>query len=133
MRNEECSGTLCEASYAGAACGAPRPSSVPARPFGDPMSVTREDVLHVAALAKLRLGEEEIERMQRDLTRILGYVELLGELALDDVEPTAHVAVDVAPLRPDRIVPGLTTQAALSEAPRTLDGGFAVPAFVDEG
>ena len=97
------------------------------------MSVTREDVLHVAALAKLRLSEDEIERMQRDLARILGYVELLGELSLDDVEPTAHVAVDRAPLRPDRIVPGLTREAALSEAPRTLEGGFAVPAFLDEG
>ena len=101
--------------------------------LGDPMSVTREDVLHVAALAKLRLSEDEIERMQRDLARILGYVELLGELSLDDVEPTAHVAVDAAPLRPDRIVPGLTREAALSEAPRTLEGGFAVPAFLDEG
>jgi aspartyl-tRNA(Asn)/glutamyl-tRNA(Gln) amidotransferase subunit C len=97
------------------------------------MSVTREDVLHVAALAKLRLSEEEIERMRRDLARILGYVELLGELSLDDVEPTAHVAVDAAPLRPDSVVPGLTTEAALAEAPRTLEGGFAVPAFVDEG
>ncbi|MBN1607203.1 MAG: Asp-tRNA(Asn)/Glu-tRNA(Gln) amidotransferase subunit GatC [Polyangiaceae bacterium] len=97
------------------------------------MSVTREDVLHVAALAKLRLGEEEIERMRRDLARILGYVELLGELSLDDVEPTAHVAVDTAPLRPDSVVPGLTTGAALAEAPRTLEGGFAVPAFLDEG
>jgi aspartyl-tRNA(Asn)/glutamyl-tRNA(Gln) amidotransferase subunit C len=97
------------------------------------MSVTREDVLHVAALAKLRLSDEEIEQMQRDLTRILGYVELLGELSLDDVEPTAHVAVDTAPLRPDSVVPGLTTQAALSEAPRTLENGFAVPGFVDEG
>ena len=97
------------------------------------MSVTREDVLHVAALAKLSLGEEEIDRMQRDLTRILGYVELLGALALDDVEPTAHVAVDAAPLRPDAIVAGLTREAALSEAPRSLEGGFAVPAFLDEG
>ena len=97
------------------------------------MSVTRDDVLHVAALAKLRLSEDEIERMQRDLARILGYVELLGELSLDDVEPTAHVAVDRAPLRPDCIVPGLTREAALSEAPRTLEGGFAVPAFLDEG
>jgi aspartyl-tRNA(Asn)/glutamyl-tRNA(Gln) amidotransferase subunit C len=97
------------------------------------MSVTREDVLHVAALAKLKLGEEELERMQRDLTRILGYVDLLGELSLDDVEPTAHVAVDAAPLRPDSIVPGLTREEALAEAPRTLEGGFAVPAFLDEG
>jgi aspartyl-tRNA(Asn)/glutamyl-tRNA(Gln) amidotransferase subunit C len=97
------------------------------------MSVTREDVLHVAALAKLRLSEEEIDRMQRDLARILGYVDLLGELPLDGVEPTAHVAVDAAPFRQDAVVAGLTTEAALAEAPRTLEGGFAVPAFLDEG
>ena len=97
------------------------------------MSVTREDVLHVAALAKLKLGDDEVERMQRDLTNILGYVELLAELDLDQVEPTAHVAVDAAPLRPDAAIPGLETERALSEAPRTLEGGFAVPAFMDEG
>jgi aspartyl-tRNA(Asn)/glutamyl-tRNA(Gln) amidotransferase subunit C len=97
------------------------------------MSVTREDVLHVAALAKLKLGEEEVERMQRDLTNILGYVELLGELDLTEVEPTAHVAVDAAPFRADTTVASLPTELALSEAPRTLEGGFAVPAFMDEG
>lgn len=97
------------------------------------MTVTREEVLHIAALSKLKLGEDELERMQRDLSRILGYVELLGELSLDDVDPTAHVAVDAAPLRPDAGVPGLSSDVALSEAPRTLAGGFAVPAFMDEG
>ena len=97
------------------------------------MAITRQDVLHVASLAKLRLNDAEVDPMRRDLEQIIGYVELLGELSLDGVEPTAHVAVDAAPLRPDRSDPGLLPEQALAEAPRTSAGGFAVPAFVDEG
>ena len=97
------------------------------------MAITRQDVLHVAGLAKLRLDDHEVDAMRRDLEQIIGYVELLGELSLDDVEPTAHVAVDAAPLRTDQPTPGLSPAQALAEAPRTSAGGFAVPAFVDEG
>jgi aspartyl-tRNA(Asn)/glutamyl-tRNA(Gln) amidotransferase subunit C len=97
------------------------------------MAITRQDVLHVAGLAKLRLDDSEVDPMRRDLEQIIGYVELLGELRLDDVEPTAHVAVEAAPLRTDQPASGLSSERALAEAPRTSAGGFAVPAFVDEG
>ena len=96
------------------------------------MAITRETVLHVARLARLELEGEEIERMQRDLAKILGYMEQLGELRTEGIPATAHVAAERAPLRPDEQVPGLDQERALSEAPRRGGGSFAVPGFVDE-
>ena len=97
------------------------------------MSITRDDVLHIAKLARLRLEDDEVTALQADLGRILGYVEKLQELNTDGIPPTAHIAVDAAPLRPDAVVQGLSNETAIAEAPRPRNGGFAVPAFVDEG
>ncbi len=97
------------------------------------MSISREDVLHVARLACLDLGEHEIDKMRQDLGQILGYVELLGELDTSNIPPTAHVAVRSAPLRDDEVRVTLGTEAALGEAPRASGDSFAVPGFVDEG
>ena len=97
------------------------------------MAITREDVLHVAKLARLQLAEHEIERMTIDLEKILGYMTQLNELDTSSTAPTAHVAVQAAPLRPDVVERGLETDVALREAPRHAGAGFAVPAFVDEG
>ena len=96
------------------------------------MSISREDVIHVAKLAKLRLQEPEIERMMADLGKILAYVELLEELDTDDVPPTAHVAVSRAPLRQDEANEVLSTEDTLREAPRQAEDAFAVPGFMDE-
>jgi len=96
------------------------------------MAITRKDVLHVAELARLELRDDEVERMIRDLGGILDYVAQLGELDTTDVPATAQVAVESAPLRTDEPSKGLTADDALAEAPRTSDGSFAVPAFVDE-
>ena len=97
-----------------------------------PVAITRETVLHVARLARLELSDDEVLRMQESLGKILGYVEQLGELATDGVPETAHVAAERAPLREDVLVPSLDGEAALGEAPRRTDGGFAVPGFLDE-
>jgi aspartyl-tRNA(Asn)/glutamyl-tRNA(Gln) amidotransferase subunit C len=97
------------------------------------MPISRHDVLHVARLACLELGEHEVEKMRADLEQILGYVELLGELDTSGIPPTAHVAVRRAPLREDEVEPTLGTEAALAEAPRTSGDSFAVPGFIDEG
>jgi aspartyl-tRNA(Asn)/glutamyl-tRNA(Gln) amidotransferase subunit C len=96
------------------------------------LAITRETVLHVARLARLELAPDEIEAMQDNLGKILGYVEQLGELSTDGVPETAHVAADAAPLREDALVPSLDTESALGEAPRRSGGSFAVPGFVDE-
>jgi aspartyl-tRNA(Asn)/glutamyl-tRNA(Gln) amidotransferase subunit C len=96
------------------------------------MAITRETVLHVARLARLELAGDEVERMQRDLAKILGYMEQLAELPTEGIPATAHVAAERAPLREDRLVPGLDQERALREAPRRGGGAFAVPGFVDE-
>jgi aspartyl-tRNA(Asn)/glutamyl-tRNA(Gln) amidotransferase subunit C len=97
------------------------------------MTVTRADVQHIAKLAHLCLEEVEVTSLQTDLDSILGYVEQLNELNTEGIGPTAHVAVDAAPMRKDVVLAGLTNEAALAESPRPREGGFAVPAFVDEG
>jgi aspartyl-tRNA(Asn)/glutamyl-tRNA(Gln) amidotransferase subunit C len=96
------------------------------------MAITRETVLHVAKLARLELGDSEIDRMQKDLGNILEYVNSLAELDTAAIEETTQVAVLGAPLRADVVEASLPNDVALREAPRTAGGGFAVPAFVDE-
>jgi aspartyl-tRNA(Asn)/glutamyl-tRNA(Gln) amidotransferase subunit C len=96
------------------------------------MAITRDNVLHVAKLARLELSEQEIDRMQRDLDGILEYVNQLSELDTSNVPATAQVAVVAAPFRADEPRASLPHDVALSQAPRCSSAGFAVPAFVDE-
>jgi len=96
------------------------------------MTITRETVLHIAKLARLELGGDEVDRMQQDLGKILDYVQLLSELDTENVAPTAQVAVESAPFREDAPEQSLPNDAALGEAPRRAGPAFAVPAFVDE-
>ena len=96
------------------------------------MTITRETVLSVARLARLELAPDEVERMLRDLGNILGYVEQLSALDTDGIAETAHVAVLESAFRPDQVQPSLPNDLALAEAPRRAEGGFAVPAFVDD-
>jgi aspartyl-tRNA(Asn)/glutamyl-tRNA(Gln) amidotransferase subunit C len=97
------------------------------------MAITRETVLHVARLARLSLEESEVGPLLSDLDQIVGYIDELAELDTTDVAPTAHLAVHAAPRRPDIAHECLDTAVALEQGPRVHDGGFAVPAFVDEG
>ena len=87
----------------------------------------REQVLHVAKLARLELSEADVERMASELSKVLDHVDRIRELDLDGVPPTSH-AVDVAGvMRADEPVPGLTNAQALAAAPEPVDGGFGVP------
>jgi aspartyl-tRNA(Asn)/glutamyl-tRNA(Gln) amidotransferase subunit C len=87
----------------------------------------RSEVLHVARLARLRLSEEEVERMSRELSKVLDHIEQISELDLEDVPPTSHV-VDVAgALRPDEPRPSLPHDEALGSAPAVAEDGFEVP------
>lgn len=89
--------------------------------------IDREQVLHVARLARLELTEEETERMSEELSKVLAHIEKISALDLARVEPTSHVvAVDVA-LRPDEPHQSLPRETALAPAPDTADGGFRVP------
>jgi aspartyl-tRNA(Asn)/glutamyl-tRNA(Gln) amidotransferase subunit C len=89
--------------------------------------ISREEVLHVARLARLSLTDEEVERMSAELSHVLEHIERIGELDLDDVPPTSHVIDVVNALRPDEPEPSLPRDVALASAPATADGGFLVP------
>lgn len=87
----------------------------------------RDQVLHVARLARLQLDDAEVQRMTVELSAVLEHVERIGELDLEGVPPTSH-AVDVSTvLRPDEPLPGLPRDAILAAAPEPVDGGFGVP------
>jgi aspartyl-tRNA(Asn)/glutamyl-tRNA(Gln) amidotransferase subunit C len=89
--------------------------------------IDREQVLHVARLARLELTEPEVERMAAELSGILEHVDRIAALDLDDVEPTAHVVALSNVLRPDEPVPSLPRERALEQAPDPADGSFRVP------
>jgi aspartyl-tRNA(Asn)/glutamyl-tRNA(Gln) amidotransferase subunit C len=87
----------------------------------------REQVLHVAKLARLALDEAELDKMAVELSAVLDHVDTIRELDLTDVEPTSH-AVDLAGvMRADEPVPCLDRDAVLAAAPEPVDGGFGVP------
>ena len=92
------------------------------------MAITREDVLHVARLARLEIPEEEIGRMQEQLAAILEAVGKVSELDLSDVEPTSHPLDVVNAWAEDEARPSLPQHEALANAPDPEDGHFRVPA-----
>ncbi len=89
--------------------------------------IDREQVLHVARLARLALTDEEVERMAGELSGILEHVERMNELDLDGVEPTSHVVALENVLRPDEPRPSLPREKALEPAPDPAEGAFRVP------
>jgi len=89
--------------------------------------ISREEVLHVARLARLALAEDEVEPMARELSAVLEHVARIGELQLDDVPPTSHVVEVTGRLRPDEPHECLPREVALAQAPAVLDDGFLVP------
>jgi aspartyl-tRNA(Asn)/glutamyl-tRNA(Gln) amidotransferase subunit C len=89
--------------------------------------IDREQVLHVARLARLDLDEDEVARMTGELSSILGHIEKIGELDLDGVEPTSHVVTVENALRPDEPRPSLPRDVALASAPAVAGDGFSVP------
>jgi aspartyl-tRNA(Asn)/glutamyl-tRNA(Gln) amidotransferase subunit C len=89
--------------------------------------IDRDQVLHVARLARLRLTDEEVERMSGELSTILDHIEKIGELDLEQVEPTSHVIQVENVLRPDEPRPSMPREGALEQAPDAAEEGFRVP------
>jgi aspartyl-tRNA(Asn)/glutamyl-tRNA(Gln) amidotransferase subunit C len=89
--------------------------------------IDREQVLHVARLARLELTDEEVERMSGELTTILDHVERMKELDLDGVEPTSHVVALENVLRADQPRPSWPRERVLEPAPDPAEGAFRVP------
>ena len=93
--------------------------------------ITLEQVRHVARLARLELGEAELNAHRSHLDAILGYMEELDGVDVEGVEPTHHAVPLDAPLREDRVEPSLSRDEALEGAPLAEDGGFAVPRVME--
>ncbi len=89
--------------------------------------IDRQQVLHVARLARLELTDDEVERMSGELSAVLGHIEKINELDLAGVPPTTHVVEVANALRPDEPEPSLPREVALEQAPAVADGGFLVP------
>ena len=89
--------------------------------------LSRDQVLHVARLARLELSEQEVERFSGELSKVLDYIELISQLDLEDVPPTSHVIDVENALRADEPRPSLPQDVALAAAPDAALGGFRVP------
>ncbi len=89
--------------------------------------VTREDVLHCAALAALDLDESEIEPLRRDMEQLLSFADRLDALDLGDAKPDMHVVEPPPRRREDTALPSLSQAEALMNAPRHDRGCFIVP------
>jgi aspartyl-tRNA(Asn)/glutamyl-tRNA(Gln) amidotransferase subunit C len=90
--------------------------------------LSRDQVLHVTRLARLELTDDEVDRFSGELSKVLDYIETIGELGdLADVEPTSHVVEVENVLRADEPRPSWLREAMLEEAPDAGPGGFRVP------
>jgi aspartyl-tRNA(Asn)/glutamyl-tRNA(Gln) amidotransferase subunit C len=92
------------------------------------MAITREDVVHVAHLARLEIPEGEIDRVREELGAILDAVGKVSELDLEGIEPTSHPLDVVNVFDEDEPRPSLPREDALKNAPDPADGAFRVPA-----
>lgn len=94
--------------------------------------ITREEVLHVANLARLALTEDEVNRLQYELGRILEYFQQLQQLDTGDVPTTSHVLPMVNVLREDTVGESLPQSDVLANAPDQVEGFFRVPRIIEE-
>jgi aspartyl-tRNA(Asn)/glutamyl-tRNA(Gln) amidotransferase subunit C len=94
--------------------------------------LTREEVAHLARLARLAVTDAELDVFAGQLEVILGAVARVGEVAADDIPPTSHAVPLQNVFRPDELRPGLTQEQALACAPAAEDGRFRVPQILGE-
>lgn len=95
-------------------------------------SITREEVAHLAHLARLELTAEELDHYAEQLDVILGAVAAVSEVAADDIPPTSHALDLTNVVREDVVRPSLRPEDALAAAPATEQGRFRVPRILDE-
>ena len=95
------------------------------------MSVSPEQVRHIARLARIAMSDEELARLVPELNIILGWVEQLGEVDTDGVEPLATVVDQKLRLRDDVVNDGNIRDAILANAPEAHHGFFAVPKVIE--
>ncbi|MRS11826.1 MAG: Asp-tRNA(Asn)/Glu-tRNA(Gln) amidotransferase subunit GatC [Actinobacteria bacterium] len=97
------------------------------------MAITESDVRHVAMLARLALTDEQVTTLTAELGSVLGHIDELQRLDLTGVQPTAHPLAMTNRMRADVIVPGLSREAALSNAPESDGMAFLIPTITGAG
>ena len=95
------------------------------------MKLSREEVLHIARLARLGLTEEDVERFREQLSNILDNFEVLKEVESEGVPPTTHAVPLQNVLREDEVAPSLPQDEVLANAPRQEEGHFKVRAVLE--
>jgi len=95
------------------------------------MKITRDQVAHVARLARLAMKDDELERLTGEMDAILGYVDKLNELDTDAILPTAHAVPMENAFRDDVPAPSIGLEKALSNAPAPSEAGFRVPRVIE--
>ncbi len=95
------------------------------------MKISREQIEHVANLARLNLTEEEKQRFTTDMEAIITFADQLNELDIKEIEPTAHVIPIQNVFRKDEAKPSFDRDALLANAPSKADGCFSVPKVVE--
>lgn len=95
-------------------------------------SITRDEVAHLARLARLDLSDEHLDRLAVELDVILASVAAVAEVAADDIPPTSHPLPLTNVLREDVVHPSLSPEQALAAAPAVEDQRFRVPRILDE-
>lgn len=97
-----------------------------------PAALSRDEVAHLARLARIAVTDEELDRLAGELQVILAAVAQVGEVAAADVPPTSHAVPLVNVLRTDTVRPSLPREEVLAMAPEAEDGRFRVPRILDE-
>lgn len=95
-------------------------------------AISRDEVAHLARLARLDLPADELDRLAGELDVILGAVARISEVAADDIPPTSHPVPLTNVTRPDVVRPSLAAADALAGAPAAQDGRFLVPRILEE-
>ncbi|MET8845507.1 Asp-tRNA(Asn)/Glu-tRNA(Gln) amidotransferase subunit GatC [Amycolatopsis sp. NPDC004625] len=95
-------------------------------------NISRDEVAHLAKLARLAVTDDELNVFAGQLDQILDSVAKVSEVAADDVPPTSHAVPLTNVFRQDAVVPGLSQQQALAGAPAAEDGRFRVPRILGE-
>jgi aspartyl-tRNA(Asn)/glutamyl-tRNA(Gln) amidotransferase subunit C len=95
-------------------------------------AISREDVAHLAKLARVEMTPVELDHMATELDHILSAVKRVQEVATQDIQPTSHPLAMTNIFRDDVVKPSLTNSEALSGAPAKIDGRFKVPQILGE-
>lgn len=97
------------------------------------MAVTKDDVKKIAALARLKFSDDELDKFTMQFNEILSYVDTLNEINTENIEPLNHPVDNENVLRKDILTPGISREDALKNAPETDGEFFIVPRIINHG